>query len=196
MFPERRLPMRNALATACLLACCLAPSPSNAFDHARKGFLMGGSTGLGAQIYAVHEGQDPSSLNSGALATSIRLGLGLDEKTEAYVFNGGATSFAFFYIPIPYTSAVTGVALRRYLHESPSLFASAGAGLGSTSALGFTAGAGLGLMANVGYEYRKHWSVELEGTYANLQPEPPFTDPNAQIRNAFTVAVKFSGTAY
>src|SRR6185295_9452959 len=100
-------PVRNALALALVMLAAIVPARVDAFDDIRKGFLLGGSTGLGVQGYSADHPNDSGSLTSAALATGIRLGWGLDPKTELYLFNGGLTSFAFYFIPIPYTSSVT-----------------------------------------------------------------------------------------
>jgi hypothetical protein len=51
-------------------------------------------------------------------------------------------------------------------------------------------------MGTLGYEYRKHWSVELEGDWANLAPVPPYDDPTTPISSVTMIAVKIAGTAY
>jgi hypothetical protein len=188
--------LRTLLALSCLLISTSVSSPAIAFDNERRGFLLGGSIGAGIQAPLL-ETYGHERLVEGALATGFRIGWGLNSKTEAYLYNGGVTGVTFFYVPIPYTNSVWAGALRRYFHESPSFYASAGAGVGSWSILGITAGAGLGVLAGVGYEYRKHWSVELDGTYTNLgRPGAPFDDPAQEFGPSYTFALRFSGTAY
>jgi hypothetical protein len=186
--------LRTLFAIACLLS--FTSSTAAAFDDERKGFLMGGGIGAGIQGSVV-ETYGHERLVEGALATSIRIGWGLNSKTEVYLYNGGTTGVAFYQVPMPYTSSITVAALRRYLHESPSFYVCAGAGVGSWSIMAFTIGEGPGALAGVGYEYRKHWSVELDGKYANLgRPGAPFDDPTQQYGPTLTFAVTLSGTAY
>jgi hypothetical protein len=184
---------RRTVVVVSLLAM-LMPMTSQAFDHDRKGFLLGSTLGLGYQRLTIAGAQgDSSAFDAAALATGFRVGWGLNDKTEVYFFSSSGTTFVLFFVPVPITQSINGIAIRRYFDQvAPGFYVNAGTGFGSLGIL-VPGELGFGAMGAVGYEYRKHWSAELEGMWLSLEDSQIQDYPP---HNGVVITARITGTLY
>ena len=147
--------MRRLAFAVLVLVAWGAPSPAEAFDGSRKGFVLGFGAGYGslnAQEF-VHD-------HTSGLATRLEVGVGLDDRWMMHyagkqVLDPGEDSHVQF-LPM--------VGVTHYLKsEAGSLLLTAGGGVsllgehGQENPLG-----GRALFVGGGYEFARHWNVEVD----------------------------------
>lgn len=182
-----------SMAALILVACLgvMAASPAAAFDHQRKGFLLGYSLGPGYHSLRFSDSQS-ENFNAAGVAGTLRIGWGLSENTELYLFNAGITSLRFYFIPIPYTSSVTGLGIRQYVFKG--LYLGGGGGFGSLNLA--PKGIGPGGMVDVGWEFAKHWTLGIQVTAAGVKPVEPYDSLGGDIKRAGSASLQCSGTIF
>jgi len=182
--------------TALLLALSMmifTTRPATAFDNERKGFLLGFGLGVGGQTMRFSD-EARENFSGGGVFGSPRIGWGLSDNTELYAFNAGITSLQFYFIPIPYTASVTGLGIRQYLNwPMKGLYVGAGGGMGS---INWVKGVGLGGMADLGWEFSKHWTLGFQAMTSAVKPVRPYEGQGTDVKGAGSVSLVFSGTAY
>ncbi len=169
-------------------------SPGMAFDNHRKGFIIGGLDGAGLTIW--EELDDGVKVDDGSdllVHTDFRIGVGLEDRVILYFWL--ALNWAEHY------SGFAGYAMSIYFNDtSPSAYISFGLGpvdgwrgsfLGEES--------GFGVMGGIGYEFARHWSVEVN-IMAGKSSVDPFCffcfDPIILGANFFTITLSIIGIAY
>jgi len=179
------------------LAACLALgvglfTPAQAFDGNRKGFILGFGLGLGSSsvdqtVSAGFESASGSDSFTG-LQTAFRIGGAPSEQVAIYYFN----DVSWFSMEnalgsdVTVASGVGGAGVTYYLAPtSPSFYFGAGIGLG-TWMLPFESDSdiwsGFGLGGLAGYEFARHWSVEVMVNYG----EPGKTEFGVEVTSKVT----------
>jgi hypothetical protein len=175
-----------------------------AFDGRRRGFILGGGAG-GAATSFTREVNNPygsgtpdNRLDGDELgfATDIKLGFGFNDQFLMYLDTSTR-------VTSPLENSMFGPAVSIYLRpNAPSAYVLAGFGFALFEYGGLTYG-GESLSAGFGWEFSRHWSVEVTGSYRaghrDEGPEPltflaPL-EPGIETRS-FSVFVTINGLAY
>jgi len=168
---ERGKDMRLKACVVFLAALAVLSAELSAFDGLRKGFILGG--GVGGSYLTYEEPWpvgDVRKLDKFSLATNFKIGYAPSNSLEIYWFS--TVSWA----ALPYDSsviAVGGIGLTKYLSKAGKGFFLFG-GIGSSvnaaaSFLGETKSEfGLGLIAGIGYDIAKHWSIQGDVVYTSM----------------------------
>lgn len=152
-----RLPKVFAgLAAAAAAAFASAP-PAHGFDGKREGFVLGFGGGYGNLWVDRGDGNTEGS----GFATAMRIGAGLDDRTMLLFTSrqvwdiggqGGDTQVL----------GLIGVT-HHFAPASPGPFLAGGAGVSLLDGwIDDDITAGIVVMAGAGYEFARHWSVELD----------------------------------
>jgi len=171
-----------SVLVCCLIALILAPSVAEAFDGVRKGFILGFGAGFGATKFKQEVtvlGATGSSdwENKGGVATDFKIGYAFDEQIQLYWSARGN----WFGITNAFGSSVTilnGVAgpgmTYHFRTTVPSWYVFGSLGY-STWSLPFEDGAstwyGFGATMGGGYEFSRHWSVDVTLAFTNPSDE-------------------------
>jgi hypothetical protein len=169
----------SALVVLVLALITMTATPALGFDGKRKGFILGGGLGFGMTSFSqtlefggLKETSDTE--NKGAFATDFKIGFASDEQLEIYY----ASKVTWFSITNVYdedvivANGLNAVGVTYNLKPtSPTYFVTGGIAL-ATWDLPFENPApdtwfGFGLYAGGGYEFAKHYSVELDLLYGN-----------------------------
>lgn len=143
------------LALACVLAAFLA-SPAHAFDGHRKGFVLGGGAGYGA-LSAPQFGEHE---NTCGLATRLEIGVGIDDRWILHYAGKQVLDLA----GDTHAQLLPMVGVTHYLkREAGDLLLTAGGGASILAAHGEeNFNDGRALFVGAGYEFARHWNVELD----------------------------------
>lgn len=162
--------MRKVLLS--LVIAILVTTSANAFDGNRKGFVLGGSVGLGYAGFGSTDCPRCERAESGGLQTALIIGAGLSDKTIL-----SYTGLQFWRLGSSHSYSEVGyvllpsVELRIFSKiTAPSMFYGFGIGPTIYDNDGYTGGdnsfsAGIAPHAGAGYEFAKHWSVEARLAY-------------------------------
>ena len=136
-----------------LVLLAAGASPAAAFDDHRRGFVFGVSAGTGRLFLPGFSDYDGKT----GLFTDLKLGVGVDDHTVVHYSGRGFWGDSIVAYPM--------LALTHYVNaDGPGAFASVGAGAGlhlvSTGG-GDTSSGGPALGGSLGYEFTRHWGVEL-----------------------------------
>ena len=156
--------MKNVLFISALLLFLCVSSFGIAFDNQRRGFIIGGIGGIAGNTW--HE-QDGTSDTDFAIHTDFRIGGGFKgDKWMLYYWNVAN----WYNIDDPggndlTVNGITMIGASYYLKPtSPSLYFNAGIGASGWSRRWNQSSrdnhTGFGAMGGIGYEFRRHWSVE------------------------------------
>lgn len=172
--------MKNSILMLLVLAFVVALAmPAMGFDGQRKGFILGGGLGFGMTSFSQtleYGGLKSTSdtENKGAFITNFKIGFASDEQIEFYY----ASKVTWFGITNVYDENVTvanglnAFGMTYNLKPAfPTYFITGGIAL-ATWDLPFEDPApdtwtGFGLYVGGGYEFAKHYSVELDLLYGN-----------------------------
>ena len=207
---------RASAATAARLALivsllALVFDDVSAFDGSRTGFMLGGAVGVGGtsvgrQRYSFRgfpdTGLTVSSYREGFLGptTIFRIGAGVSERVALY----WTQTNNWFRLPSGCCSSNTiangigGLGLTFYTSaKAPSLFFIGAIGI-ATWARPFDPDrdtlSGLGVLGGVGYEFSRHWSVELALGLSTIK-NPRFVSGDYDI-DPTGLSLTISGLAY
>jgi hypothetical protein len=155
---------------------------AQAFNGKRKGFILGGGLGLGLTTYTQSLDDGVIEItgdreNKLALNSDFRLGWAIDSLWEVYYFSK-VSWFGFDNAlgeNVTISSGVGGIAVRRYFGvEGRAAFVNGGIGLSSWSAPfedNSDSWTGLGIMVGAGYEFARHWALEVDLNWGAPQEE-------------------------
>lgn len=179
-------------------------SEVQAFDGKRKGFILGFGLGPGitsfTQTLAVgSESITSDRENDFGVQTDFRIGAGLDEQLQVY----WTTKVSWFSMDNVFGKSVTisngvgGAGVTYYFSPlCPSWYVTGGLGVSSWTAPfenNSDAWYGFGLSGGAGYEFSRHWSVDVSFTYG--QPGEEVYGIRAES-NAFAVKACLNVLAY
>jgi len=159
--------MKRQLQMAGLLLFVLGSTAAQAFNDQRQAFLVG--LGIGYHGSELEYGNAVDSASVSGVATSVRIGFGLDNQTILYYFSDGnwynRAGDSWF-------SGINGLGAAWYLSPGPrSPYLHYGYGYGYHSLPRETSNNskfGSGYTLGVGYEFRRHVSVEASYLRTNL----------------------------
>jgi hypothetical protein len=172
-----------------------------AFDNQRRGFIIGGLGGVSLNIWnqSINDNKSDNETDF-ALHTDFRIGGGFKgDKFMLYYWNT-VNWFSFENIlgdKVTVLSGVNGLGASYYFKPtSPSLYLNGGIGL-SVWRLPFESDTdvwyGIGLAGGLGYEFTRHWSIELGAMWGN----PNTTEAGVELQtNAFSISLSIIGIAY
>jgi len=196
----------------------LTAVPAMAFDSQRKGFILGGGLGLAGTSFKQKlsgggESTESETETKPGLLTDFRIGFGPSDQLLLYYFNH-VTWFSIENVlsqDVTIANGVGGIGISYYFTPkktdggrehlefspfTPAWFISGGLGL-SSWATPFEEGSetwsGFGLWFGGGYEFSRHWSVELTIGHGN----PSKTSGGFKAEsNSTTFGVSITGLAY
>ncbi len=170
---------------------------ASAFDGLRKGFVLGGGAGLGGVSYTqdISGGSLTASSDregSGAVVTTFKIGLGLNERTLLiYQQNQNWVDFTnAFGNSVTVASGSGVIAVNHYLSEEGGLYLVGGLGVATWDAPfkdNVTALVGGSILVGLGIHFATHWSVEFDLSFGN----PSDTQGGVKLE---TKATNFSAT--
>ncbi len=153
--------IRTPLLAALTLLLTLA-SPAQAFDDQRQGFTVG--LGLGYAHMDLDYEPGATGLNSG-IASSIRLGFGLDDRFSLLYVNEGAWYRRQGHV---WFTGLSGLGATWHLSpRAPSAYLLGAFGMGSSSQPfndGVDVHRGAGYLLGAGYEFAPHLNLEANYT--------------------------------
>ena len=169
--------MRKIVFVSTLLLFLCVSSFGLAFDNHRQGFIIGGIGGIAVNHWREQEDPDIDEAywtgTNVAIHTDFRIGGGFKgDKFMLYYWNtvnwfrlnqGNVNDLTI--------NGITGIGASYYFKPSArSLYINAGIGASSwvrgiTDINTADRSLGLGLMGGIGYEFARHWSVELGVMY-------------------------------
>jgi len=169
---------------------------ANAFDGKRKGFILGGGIGPGfttfkEEIEFFWLKIESERLNKAAIMTDFKIGYAPSDFWEIYYTN----KVSWFWITgdsedkVTIANGLAALGATYYFKpEAPSPFIAGGVGVTAWSAIfesdpGTEYGAGL--FAGAGYEFARHFSMELD-----------FLLLTGPVTNAFSVKLTVNALAY
>lgn len=151
--------MKLKRCAALALAFAVLSAPALAFNGKRKGFILGG--GVGGTYLSYHEDSGFEE-NKFSLATNIKIGYGQSESLEVYYVN--SCSLGEGGVNISNCIGVT-----KYLNrEGKGVFLFGGVGIALIYGL-WDSQAGVNALGGVGYDIGRHWSIQGDVLYANLE---------------------------
>jgi len=195
----KRLPILVALITVVVLADTVS-----AFDGKRRGFLLGGGVGASAVGYKetieapAPEGKSSRRETSFAAVTDFKIGGSTNESLLLYYHSWSSWFHVEGTSGIAATaiSQVSGVGLRFYPEAESQFYVmgTVGVGLWSTPFEDNTKTQyGAGLLGGCGYEFLRHWSVEMCVGWSN----PSSSDgPRTVKTNTYAFTATITGLAY
>jgi hypothetical protein len=135
-----------------------------AFNGQRQGFILGGGIGAGN----LHYSEAGYSFNRGAFATDFKIGYAPSNSLEIYYINSVSW---FSYNSLSYAMGTTGLGVTKYLNpEGKGFFIFGGGGLSFFQNLSYTTGhTGFGFLAGIGYDIAKHWSIQGDVVYTDIE---------------------------
>jgi hypothetical protein len=169
--------MSRWITVSILFTLLLASSSASAFDGLRQGFVLGGGLGLGVTSAQQELSGGPLTISGdregfGALATTFKIGLGLNERT-LLIYQQNQNWFNMenaLGSDVTIASGAGVIAVNHYLSEEGSVYLVGGLGVG-TWALPFEDGASSGvggaLLLGMGINFNPHWSVEFNLSFGN-----------------------------
>lgn len=158
--------MKLERCAALVLAFAVLSAPALAFNGKRKGFVLGG--GVGGAYLAYNEG-GWFDLDKFSLATNFKIGYAPSESLEIYYVNSVSW---FGYSSETFVIGASCVGITKYLNrEGKGIFLFGGVGLASFYALSGDSGSanGFGVLGGVGYDIGRHWSIQGDVLYTNLE---------------------------
>jgi hypothetical protein len=207
-FQNSRLPRRSSMkisrciALALSLALLIVASSASAFDGSRRGFVLGGGLGLGLTSYTqeLSGGLTGSSdrQNSGAIATTFKIGGGLSERT-LLIYQQNQNWFSLtnvFGDDVTVASGSGVLAVNHFVSDESSVYLVGGIGLSSWS-LPFEDGSkvsyGGTLLVGAGIEFSPHWSAEFNLSFGN----PSYSESGTKLTTkTANLSVTVVGLAY
>lgn len=152
----RNIVTKGLVITALGILCMSLASPAHAWDHKRKGFILGGALG-GMGIY---DAKDDNGF--GWLVGDIKIGYAPLDRLVIYYTSrnlvtpgimGGLSFGADYYMK----------------QGQPTLFFKVGSGrFGGTNPWAY-AYHGYSIYTGVGYEFARHWAVAMEVGYTDFE---------------------------
>jgi len=145
-----------------LLASMALAAQAKTFDGKRKGVIIGGGVG-GANL--IYDEGGSFELNEFSLAINFKGGHAPSESFEIYLLNSASVSqdvglFDFLVIGVT-----------KYLNRAgKGLFLFGGVGLAFRYLLFADLQVGAGVLAGVGCDIARHWSIQGDILYTNLEP--------------------------
>jgi len=191
------------LALIACLTLCVATSAS-AFDGNRKGFILGGGLGLGLTSFTQtveFMGMSTTSdrENKFAVMTDFKIGYGATEQVLVYYTN----KVSWFSLENVYgdnviiVNGVGGVGMTYFFQPvTPSPYIMGGLGLSTWNAPfeeGSEAWYGFGLAVGAGYEFSRHYSIEVNLTWGEPGKEVGGVKASS---NALSLMVTINALAY
>ncbi len=151
--------MKQRIPLALFVSALILASQLSAFDGQRKGFILGGGIGGGS----LSLGMDVYHVNTGVFATNFIIGYAPSASLEIYYTNniswfsdGGENNYL----------GVTGAGVTKYLkREGKGLYICGGIGLSVRTLYSNT---GFGALAGIGYDVAKHWRIQGEVMFADI----------------------------
>jgi hypothetical protein len=151
-------PRTTALLLAfAVVTTALAPK-AEAFDGQRKGFVLGAGAGYGWLWDPTYDGHEEGH----GLATHLDIGVALDDRWILHYAGKQLLNMS------DYTHLVPAVGATYYLEDdAPGPFVTGGGGIGLFTGFGYDdLTAGFTVFGGVGYEFVRHWNVEVD--YVNM----------------------------
>ena len=197
--------MRFASIICIVVLLVLAMGITNnaqAFDGERKGFLLGVGLGFGQTSFNEYKGVGT------AIQSNFKIGYGFpNNQTQLYYIN--KVSWAKRTVGHNYDGTankkrwVTGqssIGVSHYLlPQAPCFYITGGIGLSASYVFSKEAGktyeeydTGMGFFSGVGYEFSRHWSVEVE----LMTGRHPNTHDNDYTDSDWTIRATFNALAY
>ena len=156
------------IATAYMLV--LAYSNLYSFDGERNGFILGGGIGGGYLSSSTSYESYSTTDNRGVFLTNFKIGYAPSNTLEIYY-----TSKVSWWAEtiMTYALGISAIAATYYTdaETETGLSLSGGLGLSTLSApfeSSYGSSNGFGLFGGAGYEFAKHWSVELDVLYSTI----------------------------
>lgn len=149
-----------------VLAVVVLSAPALAFNGKRKGFILGGGVGGAYLSYNEDFGFD---LDKFSLATNFKIGYAPSESFEIYYVNSVSW---FGYASETFVNGASCVGITKYMNkEGKGLFFFGGVGFASLYALSGDSSSmnGFGVLGGIGYDIARHWSIQGDILYTNLE---------------------------
>ena len=172
--------MKKLLLIAVAASVLLAPMHAQAFDGAKKGFILGLGAGYGSAKQTVSVGSGSASATNGGVATVFKIGAGINDQFLLYYSN----RVVFFSADTmdPYSEAVTSSSFMQgmsalagsyYLTpEGPSAFVTGELGVGVlTDSDAGQSDSGFGFGLGAGYDFGNHFVLEAGYQRASVGSE-------------------------
>jgi hypothetical protein len=166
--------MRKLMLIALVAATVLAPVHAQAFDGARKGFVLGLGLGFGSAKQTISAQGVSLSNTEGGLATTFKIGAGLSDNFVLYYSNRVVFFNADVTVGLTNSShslnqGMSAVAGSYYLEPAgPSFFFTGELGVGIlTDRDADASDSGFGVGLGVGYDFGNHFV--LEGTFMHAK---------------------------
>jgi opacity protein-like surface antigen len=167
------------------------------FDHQREGFTLGFGLGPGVVMRTVSPGFSTDGEQSTAFSVLANVKVGY-APSRTLVLNFIGTSFIFGEEGNIISNGVSAVGVTYYLDPvAPSWFLTGGLGSSSWDVITKSqySMSGFGLVFGAGYEFSRHWSVELMCLWANHELNSDSYVPEAN-RNPVSIGMAISVTNY
>jgi hypothetical protein len=158
--------MKLRIGAAALLLSLAVSSQLSAFDGQRKGFILGVGFGAGGLNY---DGRSVS-FNNVTFENNFKIGYAPSNSFEIYYAN--IVSY-FETLGTSFASGAACIAVTKYLKpEGRGLYFCGGVGFGYFWETEWDTidESGFGTFGGIGYDIGKHWSVQAEVVYTNLEP--------------------------
>lgn len=166
-----------------------------AFNGAREGFLLG--FGIGASQYKIDDTDSKSGLE-----TDLKIGYGFTDQFQMFYTNKVHWSSSDDYYGDSHLTVhgLTGIGANYYFSPtSPSFFIGGGVGLAAHRIINTDSdnnndsdnNSGSGFYVNGGFEFAKHWSIELAAVKDTID-----YGGFAGDRGAWTYMITLNGLAY
>jgi len=173
--------------------CMLLSAYSNlySFDGERNGFILGGGIGGGYLSNSTSYNSYSNTDSRGVFLTNFKIGYAPGNTLEIYYISKvnwwGQSDITF-------TLGLSAIAATFYLDSATETGWSISGGLGLSSLSApfeedLESSDGFGLFIGGGYEFAKHWNVELDLFYSAI------TDSGSDL-NSFGVQITINGLAY
>jgi hypothetical protein len=179
----------KVLAIICMLL--LAYSNSYSFDGERNGFILGGGLGAGYLSNSTSNDYYSNTDSRGVFLTHFKIGYAPSNTLEFYYLSKVSW---WGQSDITFTLGLSALAATYYIDEATETGWSISAGLGLSSlSAPFEENSGssdgFGLFVGGGYEFAKHWNVEIDLFYSTISE-------SGSDLNSFGVQLTINGLAY
>ncbi|MCW8809848.1 MAG: porin family protein [Ignavibacteriaceae bacterium] len=161
--------MRQSSLLICIAISILFSTSTYAFDGERKGFILGGGLGVGYLSNTTSPNFLSDTKSRLAFQTNFKIGYAPSNTLEIFYSN----KVSWWDRNGLYLLGLGAAAFTLYFDNTSETgwFVSGGIGFSSLAEINFDnshSGSVFGLFSGAGYEFSKHWTVEVDLLYSNV----------------------------